>query len=113
MNHGLHRLRRGAINKFFSKTQICNLESLVHHNSQRLCDRLLDHNSKESFRIIDPYSCFASDVITEYCFGESFQYLDQPTWEPNYRTALNILFGYIHIFRHFPLIAYLIEAIPL
>ncbi|CAG9960707.1 unnamed protein product [Clonostachys byssicola] len=113
VDHDQHRLRRGAINNFFSRSQIYRLESLINENAQRLCDRLLDLRDQKPIRVVDPYSCFSSDVITEYCFGESFEYLSQPTWEPNYRTALNILFGYIHIFRHFPFLGYLIEIIPL
>ncbi|VUC26000.1 unnamed protein product [Clonostachys rosea] len=113
IDHDQHRLRRGAMNKFFSRSQIYQLEGLVNDNAQKLCDRLLEFQGQEPVQIVNPYSCFSSDVITEYCFGESFEYLNQPTWEPNYRTALNILFGYIHIFRHFSILGYLIEIIPL
>lgn len=41
IDHDLHRLRRNAMNKFFSRTQITKLEPEMKKLTQLLCDKLL------------------------------------------------------------------------
>ena len=66
--------------------------------AQKLCDKLLSmagkgrdldggrrEGSSEPIDIASAYSCFSSDIISDYCFGEAFGFLQQPTFEPNFR----------------------------
>lgn len=39
--HELHRVRRNAMNKFFSRMQISKLESIVKDLADSLCDKIL------------------------------------------------------------------------
>lgn len=41
IEHDLHRVRRNAMNKFFSRAQINRLEPEMLKLTQRLCDKLL------------------------------------------------------------------------
>jgi cytochrome P450 len=41
IEHDLHRVRRNAMNKFFSRSQIVRLEPEMLKLTQRLCDKLL------------------------------------------------------------------------
>lgn len=41
LDHDHHRLRRSALNKFFSRGQIAKLESLVQDMVKRLCDKMI------------------------------------------------------------------------
>ncbi|ETS81109.1 hypothetical protein PFICI_06111 [Pestalotiopsis fici W106-1] len=102
-DHDLHRLRRGPLAKFFSRTQIAKLEPSIQDLVQRLCDKLLLESGRgKPVDVTMAYSCFTSDAIAEYAFGESFGFLAQETWEPNYRASLYAFLQTVYIFRFFP-----------
>ncbi|KAK8029629.1 hypothetical protein PG993_010920 [Apiospora rasikravindrae] len=87
-DHDLHRMRRAALSKFFSRAQIGRLEPEIQVLVQRLCDKLLLESGKgEPIDVTMAYSCFTSDTISDYCFGQSFGFLAQESWYPNYRAA--------------------------
>ncbi|PYH90327.1 cytochrome P450 [Aspergillus ellipticus CBS 707.79] len=102
-DHDTHRLRRSALSRFFSRAQITTLEPKIHRLVQQLCDKLmLEQGNEKPFDITTAYSCFGSDVISDYCFGQSFGFLTQPSWEPNYRGPLYSLLRPMFVFRFFP-----------
>ena len=41
VDHDLHRIRRNAMNKFFSRTQISRLEPEMRQLVDQLCDKLI------------------------------------------------------------------------
>ncbi|KAJ6153740.1 hypothetical protein N7470_006699 [Penicillium chermesinum] len=45
--HNLHRLRRGALNKFFSRTQIAKLEPTIRLLVEQLCDKMIRLGRRE------------------------------------------------------------------
>ncbi|KAK1981006.1 trichodiene oxygenase [Colletotrichum cereale] len=104
IDHDLHRKRRGAMNKFFSRVQLFKLEPKIHALAQRLCDKLLVGASDPDkvVPLTEAYSCFTSDVVSEYCFGEAFGLLDQEDWTPNFREAVYGQLNHIFLFRFFP-----------
>ncbi|KAI1763613.1 cytochrome P450 [Hypoxylon sp. FL1150] len=102
-DHDHHRMRRAPLAKFFSKNQIAKLEPQLQSLTQRLCDKLLAWTGKdEPINTQMAYSCFTSDAISDYCFGESFGFLAQESWEPNFRAPLYSLLQTVYIFRFFP-----------
>ena len=112
-DHDLHRLRRVPLAKFFSRGQIAKLEPQIHALVQRLCDKLLAEAGKD--RPVDvtmAYSCFTSDVIADYCFGESFGFLARDAWEPNYRASLYAFLQTVYVFRFFPWLKHVTVAAP-
>ncbi|KAK7931818.1 Cyrochrome P450 monooxygenase [Apiospora marii] len=101
VDHDHHRLRRNAVNKFFSRAQILKLETNIKEMVDQLCEK------------DDPSSCFTADVISNYCFDEPFGFVRQPNWEPNFREPLNAMLGLIYVFRFFPLLKILVDILPL
>ncbi|KAL4899598.1 hypothetical protein BDW74DRAFT_188984 [Aspergillus multicolor] len=99
--HDLHRIRRAALNRYFSRAQISNLESGIKDLVDGLCDKMIRLDNKP-FDLKTAYSCFTADVISKYCFGETFGFVGQPEWEPNFRKALLGGQGPVHLFRAFP-----------
>lgn len=96
LDHDHHRIRRSAMNKFFSRTQIYNIEPMVKKFADQLCDKMIrlsrsnlikknpklrltveGSQNKEPLDVTTAYSCFSSDVISGYCFGDSFGFLEQ------------------------------------
>ena len=96
------------MNKFFSKASISQLESEINDQAQQLCDKILrTADTKEPFDVATAYSCFTSDVFSRYCFGESFGFLEQPTFEPNFRQSIYAVLSLVHYVKFFPWIKYL------
>ncbi|KAH6974432.1 cytochrome P450 [Ilyonectria sp. MPI-CAGE-AT-0026] len=103
VDHDLHRARRIPLAKFFSRGMIARLESEIHDLVQRLCDKLLAQSDKqEPFDVTMAYSCFTSDAISGYCFGENFGFLAQEGWYPNFREPTASILRPVFIFRFFP-----------
>ncbi|KAI1847118.1 hypothetical protein JX266_006993 [Neoarthrinium moseri] len=112
-DHDLHRLRRGPLAKFFARGQISKLEPEIHALVQRLCDKLLKESGQgKPIDVTMAYSCFTSDAISDYCFGESFGFLAQESWEPNYRAALYAFLQTVYVFRYFPFLKHASMAAP-
>lgn len=108
IDHDLHRLRRAALAKFFSRAQIWRLETEIQALVQRLCDKLLRESGRgEPVEVTTAYSCFTSDAISDYCFGQSFGFLAQESWYPNYRAAACALLKIVYVFRYFPILRHL------
>ncbi|KAK1850219.1 trichodiene oxygenase [Colletotrichum chrysophilum] len=112
VDHVHHKLRRAAASKYFSRTQIQKLEWVIHQHAQRLADKFLAYRGQGPFDGASAYSCYTADIVSDYCFGEGLGFLQQPTWEPNFKEAVYTMFHLIHIMRHFPWTTRLMEMIP-
>jgi hypothetical protein len=94
VDHDHHRIRRSATNKFFSRAQISKLESVVKGLVDKLCDKMIrlsrsslmqkspnsiltvkSNQNRAPLDVTTAYSCFTSDVISGYCFGEPFGFV--------------------------------------
>jgi hypothetical protein len=78
IKHDLHRSRRAPLNPFFSKQSIRRLDPIL----QRTLTKVLRNLSAaaESGKIMGMnllYSATTSDIIYDYCFGESSDNLDR------------------------------------
>ncbi|KAJ5219745.1 hypothetical protein N7468_008949 [Penicillium chermesinum] len=109
--HNLHRLRRGALNKFFSRTQIAKLEPTIRLLVEQLCDKMIRLGA-QPVDLNVAYSCFSADVVSGICFGEAFGFVTQESWEPNFKIALQALLGPMYIFRFLSPVRYLANAAP-
>ncbi|KAI6380618.1 hypothetical protein MCOR25_001555 [Pyricularia grisea] len=108
-DHDLHRTRRIPLAKFFSRAMITRLEGDMHELVQKLCDKLLaESGKKEPVDITVAYSCFTSDAISGYCFGESFGFLEQEGWYPNFRDPTAATLKVSFFLRFFPWMASLL-----
>jgi cytochrome P450 len=113
-DHDHHRQRRGAMARFFSKGQITKLEPVIQAFAQRLCDRLLERrDTHEPFDVTMAYSCYTTDAISAYCFGEPFGYLEQKDFEPNFRRPTYATLNQVHITKHFPFLKIMFAAEPM
>jgi cytochrome P450 len=105
-DHDLHRTRRGPVAKFFSQAMIARLEGEIHGMVHRLCDKLLaEAGRKEPIDVAMAYSCFTSDAIFGYCFGEEQGFLRQEGWYPNHREATLAVLKPVFFLRFFPVLA--------
>lgn len=90
---------------------ISQLESHIHSLAGKLCDKLLAESEKNKpFDIAMAYSCFTSDTISTYSFGESFGLLQQKSWTPNFREATLATLKPVFMLRFFPFLSYLVQV---
>lgn len=89
--------------KFFSRAMIVRLEPEIHVLAQKLCSKLLAQSGDgKPFDITMAYSCFTTDAISSYSFGEPFGFLDQKGWFPNFREPTASILRPVFVFRFFP-----------
>ncbi|EAA64872.1 hypothetical protein AN2040.2 [Aspergillus nidulans FGSC A4] len=80
-DHDVHRMRRNALAKFFSRAQVLRLEPTVRGLAERLCDKMLRTEKGRPFHVGAAYSQFTADVISGYCLGENLGLMGQEGWE--------------------------------
>jgi hypothetical protein len=102
------------VNRYFSKASITKIEPLIQGLAQRLCDKLLarSKDGKPAFDISMAYSCFTTDVITHYCFGQSHGLLDQEDFEPNLYKAILAGLTTAPAVKQWPALFMIIDSIP-
>jgi cytochrome P450 len=99
--------------KFFSRAQVSTLECEIQQFAQQLCDKILARRGgKSAIDIAEAYSCFTTDVIAKYAFGETFGFLSQEAFEPNYRPAAYSLLNSLYVFRFFPFLKIFVYITP-
>ena len=111
-NH--HKARRGSVGGFFSKTSINNRSSIIEGKVEKLCSRL--QQSAETRQIVEcsaAYMALTADVITLFCFGESFGFLDLPEFAKNFKDNVRDTFEQSLFGRHFPSLIELLKPLPL
>ncbi|KAF3483874.1 Cytochrome P450 [Arthroderma uncinatum] len=109
----LHRQRRGAMAKFFSKANVSALEPQVMAVVKRLCGRIEEHRiSNKVVDISNAYRCFATDVITNYAAPQTIDFISTPDFAAAYNRVLRD-FSYIMLWhRQFPFVFPLLATIP-
>ena len=103
-------MRRNALAKFFSRAQVTQLEPKIHRLAERLCDKILNLGREAPFNVTTAYSLLSTDVISDYCFGESIGLVAQKGWEPSLREPLYALLRMVYSFRFFPFLKYVAIA---
>ncbi|KAG5941373.1 hypothetical protein E4U53_007416 [Claviceps sorghi] len=74
IDHDQHKLRRSALNPFFSTQSVRNLQSVIEERVDSLLDVLYKYAATRERRPLDimyPFSAFTNDVINEYAFARS------------------------------------------
>jgi cytochrome P450 len=112
--HNLHRIRRAALNPFFSKRSVYKIEPLIMDKVQRLCARFDDEiKRKRVIRLDAAYMALTMDIITEYGYGESYDYLSEDDYKLMWKET--IVGGVANgvMLRQFPWALPILSAIPL
>ncbi|KAL1615381.1 hypothetical protein SLS54_009035 [Diplodia seriata] len=69
---------------------VVKLEPLIKQNIIKLAKNVETWaGTGRPLKLVDSISCFATDVITEYCFGRSYGFLDDPTMQKSLYNAIH------------------------
>jgi hypothetical protein len=113
IDHNLHRQRRSAMDPFFSKQRIQLLEPSIQAQVDKLCARLEEFKGTEKvLRIRDAYSCFASDIVMDYCTGSSLNHLNSPNFLPLWRETLQGANEAGVTYKYFPWLLKIMKLAP-
>lgn len=114
VSHELHRVRRAALNPFFSKTAVRRLEPVIRSRVEVLCAGVQScANKGEVIRLDAAVMALTIDTITSYCFGDTWGALDVPqqSWL-DWNRVMNGIFETVVVGRHMPWLAGGMQALP-
>lgn len=82
MDHDLHRVRRSAVNPFFSKRSVNDLAPFIQNIVDALCARFDDAvKTGEPIDLRYAYAALTLDVMGEFCFSKSFNAVQIPDFK--------------------------------
>ncbi|MCJ1352893.1 MAG: hypothetical protein MMC33_002877 [Icmadophila ericetorum] len=108
-----HRLRRQALNPFFSKKSIVNIEPQIQEKVDKFCSRLLEHSgSKEPLNLGACYTALTLDVISDYAYGQPLGLLDLSDFGSKWREMIKMSLECMAPVRSFPWLMDVLENMP-
>ncbi|KAL2831417.1 cytochrome P450 [Aspergillus cavernicola] len=109
----LHRVRRGALNPFFSRQRILGLQGIIRKKLDILINRVEDYRAlKAPVPIHRGYMAFSEDVIMQYCFGHDYDSLHKQDWTPILHDAFASVSIAGNTALQLPLIPKVMNALP-
>ena len=112
--HETHRIRRAALNPFFSTRKIALHSPVIQNRVNKLCDRLQREyaNSNRFLVMDDMWGCLTSDTIVEYCFDRAYHFTELPDFRAFFLDAMNGLANSVHLVTQFPWILSIVNSLP-
>jgi cytochrome P450 len=116
--HELHRRRRAPMNPYFSKASVRKLEPVIRRSVAKLLKRLeRNQRSGEAVPLVLAFKALTGDIITEYCFGKSFNHLDQEDYNQYHFDSVQNSFEMSHLMLQVGWLGWLMkplsDAIPI
>lgn len=121
VQHDHHRVRRAALNPFFSKKSINAIEPLIQSKVDMLCTALGEYapdgsDEKRAGKEIElgvPYMSLTLDVISHYAFGKSYGLLDLPGFSQLWKDVVEKVMESFALVRNLPWIPELLKKLPM
>ncbi|KAF2419032.1 cytochrome P450 monooxygenase [Tothia fuscella] len=102
IDHDLHRMRRAALNPYFSQASVGRLESTILSNVETLIARLRSFaGTGKAVNLSDAFTCLSADVIGSYAFGKSYGFLQHEDFMPRWRILMMDLSRSTHLMKQF------------
>ncbi|KAI8950131.1 cytochrome P450 family protein [Xylaria longipes] len=112
-DHNHHRLRRGALNRFFSKQKVNSLQHTVQDLAKRLCEKLESYsNTGTPIDFEGAFSNFTLDTISEYMVDSKLGLVDREGFSSEIRDGLRGLAEFGHLVRAVPIFATIFNSMP-
>jgi hypothetical protein len=111
--HDLHRLRRSAINHFFSNRSITAIEPMIKAKVAQLSDIFHAHMlSQKPVNLRVVFSSLTLDIISDYCYGEPFGALKDEKVAKEWYHTLEAVMAKAPLFMHFPWLLKIMGLLP-
>ncbi|KAL3476805.1 cytochrome P450 [Aspergillus californicus] len=110
----VHRVKRAALNPFFSRKMVLNLEGIVQEKAQKLIMRM-----KKAFETpgggIELHNAFRAisiDVVSDYAFNDCYNFLDDEEFGAAFTDMVRSFAPTIWIFQQFPSLQKILMSAP-
>ena len=111
--HDHHRLRRSALNPFFSKKSILAIEPLIQEKVDKLCIALTKYaETQEPIELGLAYMAETLDIISHYAFGVSYGLVEQPGFSPLWKDVVSMTMESFALVRNLPWLPGLLKRLP-
>ena len=111
--HDHHRLRRAALNPYFSKRSISQVEPLLYQHVDKVVAKIQDAKSNGTVaNLSDVFAAFSGDVIMDYTFGSTLNLLEDDEGLKDWRTLWVALCESGALIKQFAIVAKIQRAIP-
>ncbi|KAL9074394.1 MAG: hypothetical protein Q9157_004421 [Trypethelium eluteriae] len=114
VSHELHRKRRNALNPFFSKRSVTELQPIIKQEIEKLCGQLSKcAENDEIIKIDAAFIALTMDVISGYSYGKAFGCLDEPqrSWI-HWHKVMDDLFEFFQVSKPLPWLGNVLQALP-
>lgn len=110
----LHRARRAPLTPFFSKRAVDTLEKSIGAKVDQMTEGIERQylSTGQVFTLGVALTALTLDVISDYCFGQSWRCLSAPDFAPEWKRTMTTLFEPVPMFKQFPWIAQLMGSLP-
>jgi cytochrome P450 len=113
ISHDKHRPRRAALNPFFSPASLRKLEPLIQENICRLVSVFQKYQRTGEVVPLRPaFAALTSDIISEYCFGGSENYIEAEGFNAMVMETTDALMDNMHITVQLQWLPKLIDSLP-
>ncbi|OJD36070.1 cytochrome p450 [Diplodia corticola] len=112
-SHELHRLRRAALNPFFSRRSVVRLEPVIQANVDKLRARLHGFAATgQHVNLTDAFTALSADVIGAFAFGKPYGFLDADDFNPGWHKLMLDLSRGTHLMKQFGWLYTILTCIP-
>lgn len=111
--HEVHRIRRGAYSRFFSRTSVTRHEGEIRDLADAVADKLLKAAGEEVIDMRQVFNCFVADVISQVVFGEPLGFVAQQEWTPNLATFTQSFIETCYMMRSNWVVRKVMELMPM
>lgn len=109
----MHRIRRGALNPFFSKKSVNELIPTMWKPIHIVCDRLSQAcKTKETVNLKYLFSAITLDIMTAYCFSREPNVVLDPDFGRKAHDDLDSFLEVSLLNSHIPMAMRLIYSLP-
>lgn len=115
ITHDHHRFRRSLLSNYFSKRSVVDLGPSIHDKVDKLIARFEQaHQAGDVLHLQLDFAALTADVITDYCYGWSYGYLDgeKGSVSNDLVDAVNGLMVMMHMNRFFPFLISIFRNAP-
>ena len=102
LDHAHHRLRRAALNPYFSKQAVAKLEPIIRTVIENLCRSFREAKGKGvPINLNHAFATLTMDIITEYSFSKSYGCVDEPDFAKKWPEVVEGISVSSHINKQF------------
>ncbi|KAI9713564.1 MAG: hypothetical protein M1820_000946 [Bogoriella megaspora] len=113
VHHDIHRIRRGALNPFFSKRSVASLTPFIQDIIDKLCGRFETiSKTGEKIDLKAAFSALSMDIMSEYCFSKTPDRVLMSDFDKPYFASIDEFLDYSLVNWHLPWIMNSMLLIP-